>query len=143
MGHPTIVGCFMPIYDKNIPLQLGLNLHSSEYICKCDNCEYYLLDWEVVKHFGSVRALVDRPITVTSGFRCHAHNEAVGGRPLSRHLSGEAIDLACPEGMDYRDFYLLCSEIFPFTIAYPGKGFVHCDIDLRQGKYDKRLFIVE
>ncbi|MFH8365672.1 D-Ala-D-Ala carboxypeptidase family metallohydrolase [Streptomyces sp. NPDC018031] len=38
-------------------------------------------------------ALGDRPIVVTSGFRSHACNDAVGGASGSRHLYGDAADL--------------------------------------------------
>ncbi|MFE9773296.1 D-Ala-D-Ala carboxypeptidase family metallohydrolase [Streptomyces sp. NPDC005931] len=43
---------------------------------------------EAVRH-----ALGGRPITVTSGFRSYACNEAVGGASGSRHLHGDAADL--------------------------------------------------
>ncbi|MEU3094607.1 D-Ala-D-Ala carboxypeptidase family metallohydrolase [Streptomyces sp. NPDC006967] len=38
-------------------------------------------------------ALGDQPIRVTSGFRSHACNDAVGGASGSRHLYGDAADL--------------------------------------------------
>ncbi len=38
-------------------------------------------------------ALGDEPIRVTSGFRSHACNDAVGGASNSRHLYGDAADL--------------------------------------------------
>lgn len=38
-------------------------------------------------------ALGDEPIRVTSGFRSHACNDAVGGAAGSRHLYGDAADL--------------------------------------------------
>ncbi|SCF27078.1 zinc D-Ala-D-Ala carboxypeptidase [Micromonospora viridifaciens] len=38
-------------------------------------------------------ALGDQPITVTSGFRSYACNNAVGGSSTSRHLYGDAADL--------------------------------------------------
>ncbi|MGR8008370.1 D-Ala-D-Ala carboxypeptidase family metallohydrolase [Streptomyces hypolithicus] len=38
-------------------------------------------------------ALGDQPIRVTSGFRSHACNDAVGGASSSRHLYGDAADL--------------------------------------------------
>ncbi|SFQ63264.1 zinc D-Ala-D-Ala carboxypeptidase [Amycolatopsis arida] len=38
-------------------------------------------------------ALGDQAIRVTSGFRSHACNDAVGGAPSSRHLYGDAVDL--------------------------------------------------
>ncbi|HLR84631.1 MAG TPA: D-Ala-D-Ala carboxypeptidase family metallohydrolase [Nocardioidaceae bacterium] len=38
-------------------------------------------------------ALGDKPITVSSGFRSYACNDAVGGAAKSRHLYGDAADL--------------------------------------------------
>jgi zinc D-Ala-D-Ala carboxypeptidase len=38
--------------------------------------------------------LGDPPLVVTSGFRSHACNNAVGGSSTSRHLYGDAVDLA-------------------------------------------------
>ncbi|MCW3845443.1 D-Ala-D-Ala carboxypeptidase family metallohydrolase [Micromonospora yasonensis] len=39
-------------------------------------------------------ALGDQPLTVTTGFRSYACNSAVGGSSTSRHLYGDAADLA-------------------------------------------------
>ncbi|GLY26528.1 D-Ala-D-Ala carboxypeptidase family metallohydrolase [Micromonospora sp. NBRC 101691] len=39
------------------------------------------------------RALDDRPIQISSGFRSHACNNAVGGASTSRHLYGDSADL--------------------------------------------------
>ncbi|HEX6686785.1 MAG TPA: D-Ala-D-Ala carboxypeptidase family metallohydrolase [Candidatus Limnocylindrales bacterium] len=39
------------------------------------------------------KALGSRPITISSGFRSHACNDAVGGAPTSRHLYGDAADM--------------------------------------------------
>ncbi|NBE56603.1 D-Ala-D-Ala carboxypeptidase family metallohydrolase [Streptomyces boluensis] len=39
------------------------------------------------------RALGDVPLTISSGFRSHACNDAVGGAAGSRHLYGDAADL--------------------------------------------------
>jgi uncharacterized protein YcbK (DUF882 family) len=37
--------------------------------------------------------LCDKPITVTSGYRCLKHNAAVGGINNSQHLLGNASDI--------------------------------------------------
>lgn len=42
-----------------------------------------------------VRAILDKPITVTSGYRSAAVNAAVGGALQSAHLSGFAADINC------------------------------------------------
>lgn len=41
------------------------------------------------------RLLGDRPISVSSGFRCRALNRAVGGARTSAHLTGHAVDFNC------------------------------------------------
>lgn len=39
------------------------------------------------------RVAFGSPIYITSGYRCQALNKAVGGKPTSQHLRGEAADL--------------------------------------------------
>ena len=39
------------------------------------------------------RVAFGAPIYITSGYRCAALNKAVGGKPTSQHLRGEAADL--------------------------------------------------
>lgn len=43
-----------------------------------------------------IRATLDAPIVVTSGYRCPALNRAVGGVSNSDHLNGQAADIVCP-----------------------------------------------
>jgi hypothetical protein len=44
----------------------------------------------------SVQALLGAPLEISSGYRCAALNEAVGGSATSQHLLGLAADFACP-----------------------------------------------
>jgi len=44
----------------------------------------------------AVRALVGKPIAVSSGYRAPLVNKAVGGKPTSQHTRGEAADITCP-----------------------------------------------
>ena len=41
------------------------------------------------EHFGT-------PVVISSGYRCPALNQAVGGVPNSQHLTGEAADIILP-----------------------------------------------
>lgn len=44
-----------------------------------------------------VRTLLgDKPIHVSSGYRCPSLNQAVGSKPTSQHISGSAVDFICP-----------------------------------------------
>lgn len=42
------------------------------------------------------KALGDKPIIVTSGYRSPEVNRAVGGSPHSEHMTGSAVDFICP-----------------------------------------------
>jgi hypothetical protein len=44
----------------------------------------------------AVRALLGAPLEISSGFRCAALNQAVGGSSTSQHVQGLAADFACP-----------------------------------------------
>jgi hypothetical protein len=43
----------------------------------------------------AVRALLGAPLEISSGYRCPALNEAVGGSSTSQHMQGLAVDFAC------------------------------------------------
>jgi zinc D-Ala-D-Ala carboxypeptidase len=44
----------------------------------------------------TVRTLLGAPLEISSGYRCTALNEAVGGSSASQHLQGLAVDFDCP-----------------------------------------------
>ena len=64
----------------------------SEFVCR--HCGEYRGDLEhLCEHLERLRAAVGRPCVIVSGYRCPAHNRAVGGASQSRHLYGDAVDL--------------------------------------------------
>ncbi|MFG3343910.1 D-Ala-D-Ala carboxypeptidase family metallohydrolase [Streptomyces sp. NPDC048018] len=81
-------------------------------------------------------ALGDRPVTVTSGFRSHACNDAVGGAASSRHLYGDAADL----GAGPHTLCTLAQQArhhgFPGILGpgYPGHG-DHTHVDHRATRF--------
>lgn len=50
----------------------------------------------LVKQLDWLREYIGRPIVVTSGYRNHAVNRAVGGSKNSDHLRGQAADIHVP-----------------------------------------------
>ena len=51
------------------------------------------------------RTAFGAPIYITSGYRCPALNAAVGGKPTSQHLRGEAADLQVKGVKNLRKLY--------------------------------------
>ena len=49
--------------------------------------------------FEPIRTVLGVPLHVTSGYRCKALNDAVGGKPRSLHLEALAVDVI-PVGLD-------------------------------------------
>ena len=44
-----------------------------------------------------VQRLLGAPLEISSGYRCKALNEAVGGSATSQHVDGLAADFTCPD----------------------------------------------
>ena len=85
------------------------------------NLSYLASRMEVVR-----RILGNRPITITSGYRCHQLNVAVGGSATSDHLKGLACDFIKPA--DYsnnqlKELFLSQLGNFDQIIIYP--SFIH------------------
>ena len=87
------------------------------------------------REFERIRALVGKPIRVTSAYRTAAHNKAVGGKPRSQHLRGRALDLECPHGLSFQTFAFAVEQsardpqsAIRYICEYPTHGFIHIDI---------------
>lgn len=79
----------------------------------------------------------DCPLVVTCGYRCPAHNLAVGGVSDSWHLEGGALDLRKPGHLELLEFHGLCRAVCPGGVGlYPERrdrrAFVHVDIGPRR-----------
>ena len=67
-----------------------------EFACNCAECADKpapAIDYGLVRACEAIRAHFDTTVYITSGFRCEAHNAAVGGSEHSQHLLGRAADL--------------------------------------------------
>lgn len=50
----------------------------------------------VAEMLERIRATINVPVVISSGYRCPALNKAVGGAPTSDHLQGLAADITAP-----------------------------------------------
>lgn len=97
-----------------------------ELSCKC-GCGLGVSD-ELVEKLNVAREVADIPFIVTSGARCEARNEEVGGSPTSSHVKGLAVDLRAVNG--YERFKVLQGLIAAgFDRVGVSKTFIHADVD--------------
>jgi uncharacterized protein YcbK (DUF882 family) len=77
--------------------QGGVNFYLSEHFmtwefrCRC--CKVVKVDENLINALEELRELAGGPIYITSGYRCPAHNKAVGGAKNSYHMKGMAADV--------------------------------------------------
>ncbi|MBG0776288.1 MAG: peptidase M15 [Desulfovibrionaceae bacterium] len=102
------------------------HFHTDEFACPC--CGANHIQPEFVARLDQARSLAATPFRITSGFRCAAHNAAVGGVAGSAHLAGRAADIACASPAERLRIVagLLGAG---FTRIGAGADFVHADDD--------------
>nr|CRY96449.1 hypothetical protein [uncultured prokaryote] len=72
---------------------LSPHFSRSEFVCK--HCGMGApVDRRLVDVLERIRAITGKPLVIVSGSRCIPHNRAVGGVPNSRHVAGQAADIA-------------------------------------------------
>ena len=73
--------------------QLSKNFRAGEFRCKCGKCKKALIDDVLVAQLQAIRDHFGASVNITSGYRCAAHNAAVGGNSQSSHMQGMAADI--------------------------------------------------
>ena len=100
--------------DNAIPNEAQLNLRT---LC--------------VRVLQPLRELYEKPLRISSGYRCEALNKAVGGVPTSQHRLGEAADVQCEDGA-VRLLHLLEESDIVFDQAILYRTFLH--VSYREGR---------
>ena len=72
--------------------KISKNFSREEFACKC-GCGMDTVDAHLITVLEDVRTYFNKPVTVTSGNRCVAHNRLVGGENFSKHLISRAADI--------------------------------------------------
>lgn len=104
-----------------------------EFRCKCGgkHCGGFPAEPEekLVRLAQRVREHFGRPVTVSSGLRCPAHNARVGGVANSRHLSGKAMDF-CVSGYSAEAVLSFVRRQPDIRYAYAiDHNFIHMDVE--------------
>lgn len=79
----------------------AVHFRESEFACK-DGCGLLVVKPLLLLRLEELRAVIGKPITIVSGFRCCPHNTRVGGASRSRHTVGEAADIPAQLGVTQR-----------------------------------------
>ena len=84
------------IWKKGERVQLTNNFSTVEFACKCKraDCVEQKISVRLVTDIQWLREATQSSLRVHSGYRCEAHNKAVGGAPKSQHPKGDAADVS-------------------------------------------------
>lgn len=80
-------------------MQLTAHFAQHEFNCHCGVCDPEdapPVDLALLIVLEAVRAEFAVPVTINSGYRCVAHNRAIGGSKNSQHLYARAADIVLP-----------------------------------------------
>lgn len=123
------------IYGDTVKMYMYFS--TLELKCKC--CGLVKMDDDFMYDLQEARVMAKTPFKITSGYRCEAHNMAVGGSDTSSHLLGLAVDIA--SGESSRQRYMIISSLMAVGLSRIGigKDFIHVDGD--KGKNQKLIWL--
>jgi len=108
-------------------MKLTKHFKLKEFTCRHCGKGEEKIDPVLVAKLEVLRSLLaDKPIIVTSGYRCESHNQTVGGAVDSQHLKGKAADIVV-KGLKPYQVYYYADKVF----ANSGVGFykTHIHVD--------------
>lgn len=82
-------------YSKGVSKQITANFRSVEFDCRGTDCcvKSTLIDDKLVEYLQQIRDHFNKPLYISSAYRCEAYNTKIGGAPLSYHVKGQAADV--------------------------------------------------
>ena len=119
------------LLKKDLNLRLCVGLTSREFSCQCefDFCRAVIVSKRLITAYKAFRILVGVSLTINCGHRCTPHNKAVGGVHLSRHQTGEAIDISLKTLSHLSNEEIEhAAKLSGFTKVIFYKTFVHLDV---------------
>ena len=94
----------------------------------------------LAKQLQKVRGMLEKPITINSGYRSVEHNKNIGGVADSQHVLGKAADITI-QGLEPAIVYKILEVLIKDGIIKEGglglyKTFVHYDIRGKHIRWD-------
>ena len=116
--------------EARTPLMATPHFAMEEYRCDCAGyCDGWpcAVEPELLEKIEALRCYFGRPVIITSGVRCEARNEEVGGVSWSFHKRGCAADLYCP-GVGVGDLAAGAKDCGLNVLPYYSSGYIHVEI---------------
>lgn len=121
----------MSTRTKNPSNWLYNDFDAYEFRCRCGSCIHkdgWFIHRGLVDKLQIIRNLFDKPMVISSGVRCEAHNRASDGAAKSYHLpkmGGRACDILVT---DFRDRATIIQEALRIGLTVGlNKRFIHLD----------------
>lgn len=118
-------------YKKGSKTQLSNHFKSREFDCPCNNCNFTLINKDLVSMLEGIRTSLGSPLKITSGYRCEDYQNVLKSKGydtakgISQHQLGNAADITngVTPGYELEDL----AQRVGFQSIGVGKKFIHVD----------------
>ncbi len=107
-------------------LKVAKHFNLSEFACPC--CNLVMLHPKLLAKLVELRNTLEKPVYITSGYRCPKYNHQIGGVLNSYHCIGLASDIKVKD-INLITLLEVCENIdFAGIGLYEKKNFLHLDV---------------
>ena len=110
-------------------------------LCPCGKCRPVKLNPNIYTLLELVRAKFNKPVNISSGYRCKNHNATIkNASPRSQHIKANAVDIYI-KGVDPVVIYSFLTELFPCMFGFGlYSTFVHIDARDKKARWNNTGF---
>jgi len=116
----------MQMLNSTNNIKIAKHFNLSEFACPC--CNRVMLHPKLLVKLIGVRKILEKPVYITSGYRCLKYNHQIGGVANSYHRIGLAADIKVKD-INLITLLEICENIdFNGIGLYEKKNFLHLDV---------------
>lgn len=123
----------MITWKRGENVYLGQNFFGAEFQCQCGKCEDQQVDPRLIEALEELRALLGRPIKITSGYRCKEWQQKLSKMGFSTalgtstHELGQAADIVVAT-YDGKELAKEAKKIEAFKGIGTAEKWIHVDV---------------